>query len=224
MVHPDPAPRACTAIEMWFDFASPYSYLSLARGGPLAAQAGLTLVLRPFLLGPIFKAQGWHDTPFRLYPSKGVYMLRDVARRATRFEVPYHPPSVLPRLGLLAARVAILGQDDPWCRPFCEAVFRANFVHDRDIQSPAVIAAVLEELGLPATLLEQAAEAPAKAALKTQTDEAARRGVFGAPAFFVGEEMFWGDDRLEDALAWARAPGLPPAAWPATLAGSALQK
>ncbi|VFR25254.1 2-hydroxychromene-2-carboxylate isomerase [plant metagenome] len=224
MVHPDPAPRPSATIEMWFDFASPYSYLSLARGGPLAAQAGVTLVLRPFMLGPIFKAQGWDDTPFRLYPSKGIYMLRDVVRRATRFGVPYRPPSAVPRLGLLAARIATLGQDEAWCRPFCEAVFRENFVHDRDIQSPAVIAAVLQALGLPATLLEQAGEAPAKAALKAQTEEAARRGVFGAPAFFVGEELFWGDDRLEDALAWARAPGLPPAAPPATLAGSALQK
>lgn len=224
MVHPDSAPRPSAQIEMWFDFASPYSYLSLMRGAPMARQAGLSLVLRPFMLGPIFKAQGWDDTPFRLYPSKGVYMLRDVARRAARWGVPYHPPSTLPRLGLLAARIAVLGQDEAWCQPFCEAVFRENFVHDRDIQSASVIAAVLEQLGLPAALLQEAGEAPAKAALKAQTEAAARRGVFGAPAFFVGQEMFWGDDRLEDALDWAAAPALPPGNPAATLAGSPLQK
>lgn len=100
-------------MEMWFDFASPYSYLALSRLDALAQEAGVQVALRPFLLGPIFQTQGWKDSPFRLFPGKGAYMMRDIARLAEKYGIDYKPPQVFPRVGVLPARVALLGQDQP---------------------------------------------------------------------------------------------------------------
>ncbi|MEI2414722.1 2-hydroxychromene-2-carboxylate isomerase [Orrella sp. JC864] len=203
-----PAPTSPSGIEMWFDFASPYSYLSLMRIQPLAARAGVQVSYQPFLLGPVFKAQGMNDTPFRLFPGRGAYLLRDVARRAERFGLPFKAPSEFPRNSLLAARLALLARDEPWYVDFCKAVFRQNFVHDCDLQAPGTMAGVLQALGQPAeSWIARAGGQPAKDALRQATDAAQARGVFGAPTFFVGQELFWGDDRLEDALQWAGAPG-----------------
>jgi 2-hydroxychromene-2-carboxylate isomerase len=189
---------------MWFDFASPYSYLAIERVGPLAHQAGVSVALRPFLLGPIFQAQGWNDSPFRLFPGKGAYMMRDIARLADKYGLAYRRPSQFPRMSVLSARVALLGQDQPWGRDFCLAVFRANFVDDQDIQDEAVVGAILDRLSLdrPA-LLAQARQESTKEALRRQVDRARELGIFGAPSLMVGREMFWGNDRLEDALQWA---------------------
>lgn len=198
---PDPAP----SVQMWFDFASPYSYLAIARVGPLARQAGVTLVLRPFLLGPIFQTQGWQDSPFRLFPGKGAYMMRDVARLADKYGLPYRRPSIFPRMSVLAARLALLGQDETWGLDFCRAVFAANFAADQDIQAEDVMHTLLTELGLDADdWLARARSDACKEALRRQVDQARQLGIFGAPTFMVQGEMFWGNDRLEDALQWAR--------------------
>ncbi|MFJ1299977.1 2-hydroxychromene-2-carboxylate isomerase [Pseudomonadota bacterium AL_CKDN230030165-1A_HGKHYDSX7] len=192
---------------MWFDFASPYSYLAIARIAPLAQQAGVRVALRPFLLGPIFQAQGWNDTPFRLFPGKGAYMMRDVARLAEKYGVPYVRPSVFPRMGVLPSRVALLGQDEPWGQAFCRAVFEANFAADRDIQEESVVRDILQSLSLDAdALITQARAERSKDALRRQVDQARQLGIFGAPTFLVADEMFWGNDRLEDALEWATRP------------------
>jgi len=191
-------------LEMWFDFASPYSYLAVARIHALAEPAGVDVALRPFLLGPIFRDYGWEDSPFRLFPRKGAYMMRDVARLADKYGLPFREPAEFPRPSVLAARVALLGQDEPWGAAFCKAVFFENFQHDRDIRTEATIASVLDSLGLPAGLIVQAGGEEAKLALRRQVDHARERGVFGAPTFFAGDELFWGNDRLEDALEWAR--------------------
>lgn len=194
-------------MEMWFDFASPYSYLAMARVESLAGQAGVQVALRPFLLGPIFQAQGWNDTPFRLFPGKGAYMMRDIMRLADKYGVPYNRPYTFPRVGVLPARLALLGQDQPWGAAFCLEVFRANFVHDKDIQSEDLISRILHDLQLDGpALLAQAKSETAKEALRAQVDQARKLGVFGAPTLFVDGEMFWGNDRLEDALDWARRP------------------
>jgi 2-hydroxychromene-2-carboxylate isomerase len=191
-------------LEMWFDFASPYSYLAMERVHDVAARQGLQVALRPFLLGPIFQDVGWQDSPFRVFPRKGEYMMRDVARLAQKYGVGFSRPTVFPRMSVLAARVAMGGQDQDWCPAFCRAVFRENFQHDRDIQSPEVLGDVLRGLGLPAeALLERATGDAARHALREQVEQARRRGVFGAPTFFAGDEMFWGNDRLEDAAEWA---------------------
>ncbi|MBV7484709.1 2-hydroxychromene-2-carboxylate isomerase [Bordetella sp. BOR01] len=190
--------------EMWFDFASPYSYFAIERIEPLARQAGVRVALRPFLLGPIFQAQGWNDSPFRLFPGKGAYMMRDIARLADKYGIGYQRPSQFPRMSVLSARVALLGQDQPWGRNFCRAVFRANFVDDLDIQDQDVVAALLDGLAQDGpALIEQACRESTKEALRRQVDRARELGIFGAPSLMVGSEMFWGNDRLEDALQWA---------------------
>jgi len=192
-------------IEFWFEFASTYSYPAAARVEDAARRAGIGVTWRPFLLGPIFGHQGWNDSPFNIYPVKGRYMWRDLERICARLEVPFRRPSQFPRNGLLAARVACSNATEPWLPAFVRGVYRANFAEDRDIAQAATVSDVLDALGLPAAeVLERAQSPAAKQRLREQTDEAIRRGIFGAPTFVVGDELFWGNDRLEDALAWSR--------------------
>lgn len=196
------------AVEFWFDFASTYSHLAAQRIGPLAAAAGVELRWRPFLLGPIFAAQGWNTSPFNLQPAKGANMWRDIERLAALHGVAWRRPSAMPRNGLAAARIAVLAEDEGWAGAFCRAVFRANFFHDRDIADRAILAEALAACGGPADALARSAAEANKARLRAQTERAVAMGVFGAPAFTVGAELFWGHDRLEQALAWARRPWL----------------
>jgi 2-hydroxychromene-2-carboxylate isomerase len=120
--------------------------------------------------------------------------------------VPFIRPSKFPRNGLLASRVACWFALEPWIIEFTKAVFRANFAQDREISDPEVVNACLNGLGLDGhRLLEQAQTAESKAKLRAQTEYAKSLGIFGAPTFLAGEEMFWGNDRLEAALAWARS-------------------
>ncbi len=191
-------------IEFWFDFGSNYSYLSMLRIRRLAADAGVQVCLMPFMLGPIFKTFGWETSPFVLQPLKGNYVWRDMQRQCDKYGLPWQRPSVFPRNGLLAARVALQGEGELWLGAFCEQVMRANFAEDREIGDDNVLAAILDGLGVDsATVLAAAGTDPAKHALRERTAHAQARGIFGAPMFFVGDEMFWGTDRLEDAIAQA---------------------
>jgi 2-hydroxychromene-2-carboxylate isomerase len=123
-------------------------------------------------------------------------------RQCAKYGLPWRRPSVFPRNSLLAARVALHGEGTPWVDAFCEQVMLANFAEDRDIAAEAVIAAILHGLGMDSTAIIAAAkEEPCKAALRARTAQAQERGIFGAPTFFVGGEMYWGNDRLEDACA-----------------------
>ena len=190
-------------MEFWFDFASNYSYLSMMRIRRLAADAGVQVQLKPFLLGPIFKTQGWDTSPFVLQKTKGDYVWRDMVRQCAKYGLRWQQPSAFPRNGLLAARVALQGDDMPWLEEFCEQVMQANFADDREIADPVFIAALLDRLGADsAALIAAAGSDSCKAALRTRTADAQARGIFGAPTFFVGDEMFWGNDRLDDALAF----------------------
>ena len=191
-------------LQFWFEFASTYSYLTAMRVEQAAKQAGVALEWRPFLLGPIFRQQGWNDSPFNLYPVKGQYMWRDMERSCEKLGLPLRRPAAFPRNGLLAARVACRFAEEPWLPAFVRAVYTANFAQDRDIADAAVIADCLAQAGVSdAVAVLAAAQAPAsKQKLAAQTDEAIRLGVFGAPSLVVGGELFWGNDRLEDALAW----------------------
>ena len=194
-------------LEFWFEFASSYSYPAAERVQAAASQSGVALRWRPFLLGPIFAAQGWQDSPFNLYPAKGAYMWRDLERLCAAQGAALRRPSRFPRNGLLAARVATAASAEPWLPDFVRAVYRANFAEDLDIAAPEVVSAVLEGLGPPADdWLARAAEPANKAALRSQTEQAQRLGIFGAPSFVVRGELFWGGDRLDAALAWARRP------------------
>lgn len=197
-----------TTLHFWFEFASTYSYPAAMRIAARAEAAGVPLAWRPFLLGPIFQAQGWNDSPFNLYPVKGRYMWRDLDRICAKEGVPLRKPSRFPRPSLAAARVACIGGREPWGPAFVRAVYTANFVDDREIGDAAVVAAILTELGLDAeTILAEAQRPAVKAELRANTDEAVRLGIFGAPSFVADGELFWGNDRLDDALAWAATRG-----------------
>ena len=196
-------------VEFWFEFASTYSYPAALRVEKLARSAGVGLAWRPFLLGPIFEAQGWSDSPFNLYPAKGRYMWRDLERICGALGLPFQRPSQFPRRGLLAARLACRFSEAAWLPEFVRQVYLANFAHDRDISDPAVVGSILEALGQPASLLAEAESAEAKARLRSETQRAQGLGIFGAPTLAVGSELFWGNDRLEDAIAWASRTGEP---------------
>ena len=193
-------------IEFWYEFASTYSYPTAMRIERLAADIGVTVRWRPFLLGPIFKAFGWNDSPFNIYAAKGRYMWRDLARVCEADGLPLRlPPVRFPQNGLRAARLALAGEKDGWTPAFTRAVFAANYAEQKDISDEATLAAILGGIGVDAAAAFAAANAPdAKEALKAQTAEAQARGLFGAPSFTVGDELFWGNDRLEAALAWAK--------------------
>jgi 2-hydroxychromene-2-carboxylate isomerase len=192
-------------VQFWFEFASTYSYPAAARIEALAAAHGLIVEWKPFLLGPIFRAQGWNDSPFNLYPVKGRYMWRDLERLCAEYGLPFCRPSVFPRNGLLAARVACIGSDESWGAEFVRAVYRANFADDRDISDSQVIGNVLESLGQdPQQVLVRAQTADNKERLRRQTEEAIALGIFGAPATVVAGELFWGNDRLEQAMRWGK--------------------
>lgn len=191
-------------VDYWFDFASTYSYLSAMRIEEEAARRDVIVRWRPFLLGPIFAAQGWRDSPFNIYPSKGRYMWRDLARRAARFGIAFRQPDTFPQASLLAARAALVAIDAGQGPDFCKAVFAAEFAHGRDIADAALIDAIGETLGLRD--VSKCAGSPGiKARLREQCDEAMARDLFGAPSFIAKSELFWGDDRLEEALDRAAA-------------------
>jgi 2-hydroxychromene-2-carboxylate isomerase len=192
-----------STVQFWFEFASTYSYLSAMRVDQLAARRGLTVDWRPFLLGPVFAEQGWKTSPFNIYPAKGRYMWRDMERLCTQRGLPLVRPDPFPQNGLKAARLT-LAIDDPAQRAgFVCAVYEAEFGQGRDISADEVLTECLTAAGLTPSFLDHAQDPDIKAALFEQSRQAKALGLFGAPSFLVGEELFWGDDRLEDALAWA---------------------
>ncbi|MCX2725022.1 2-hydroxychromene-2-carboxylate isomerase [Roseibium salinum] len=163
---------------------------------------GVSIVWRPFLLGPIFKKQGWSTSPFNFYPAKGRYMVRDMERQCERYGLPFTLPEPFPQQSLLAARIACRGRNEAWVGAFTRAVFMAEFGQGLDISDEGLLAAILLEVGAPAKQVLAEAHAPAaKDDLRAAVAEAEERGIFGAPSFVAPNgELFWGDDRLEIAL------------------------
>ena len=192
-------------IECWFEFGSNYSYLSLMRIEALALDASVTLRYEPFLLGPIFRELGWQSSPFAEQKEKGEYVWRDMARRAAKYGVPFRRPSAFPRRALLPMRVALVGADQAWRGEYCRRIMLQNWAHDREIDDAAVVLEALRGLvDDPQAVLAAARTEQAREALRAQTAKARALGIFGAPTFIVDGEMFWGDDRLADALDYAR--------------------
>ena len=193
-------------LTFWYEFASTYSYLSAMRIEAEAAAAGVDVVWQPFLLGPIFHAQGWNTSPFNLYPAKGRYMVRDIGRTASARGIAFHLPDPFPMNTLKAARLALVGTEEGWVAPFSKAVFAAEFADRRDISDPAVLQQILEGLGLDASrALARSSDPEIKERLRAATADAEARGIFGAPTFETPDgELFWGDDRLQAALAYAK--------------------
>ena len=191
-------------LDFWYEFASTYSYPAAMRVERLAAERGVALRWRPFLLGPIFRAQGWSDTPFNVLPAKGANMWRDLERITARDGLPFRRPDPFPQHSVLAARTALALAND--ARPaFTRAVYAAEFGEGKQISDRAVIAALLAAQGLDAeTTLARAESGENKDRLKAQTQIAIDAGVYGAPSFVTADgELFWGNDRLEQAIDWA---------------------
>jgi 2-hydroxychromene-2-carboxylate isomerase len=191
-------------LEFWFEFASTYSHVAAQRIEAAARAAGVTVAWKPFLLGPIFRKQGWNDSPFNLYPAKGVYMWKDLERQCTKHGVPFHKPSAFPRPSLLATRIALALEASPQrVAEFSRRVYLANFHDDVDTTNDDIVRGLLQSMGWSDTqaVLAQAVAAETKERLRRRGEEAFERGVFGAPTFLIGSELYWGNDRLEDALA-----------------------
>ena len=196
-------------LDFWFDFASTYSYLAATRIRPLAAAANVRVRFRPFLLGPIFKAQGWDTSPFNLYEAKGRYMWRDMERLAAGLNLPFRRPDPFPQNSVLPARVALVGLAQGWGEDFSVAVYTAQFVEDGRIDEPHTLAEILSFMNVDAqAALEAAQSDDIKLRLRSEVEAAQFLGVFGAPSFTTADgELFWGNDRLEQALAWAKRGG-----------------
>jgi 2-hydroxychromene-2-carboxylate isomerase len=193
-------------LDFWYEFASTYSCLSALRIEAKAEEAGVDVRWRPFLLGPIFAAQGWNSSPFNIYPAKGRYMWRDVSRRAGRQGLKITRPEAFPQNSLIAARLALAGREAGWMPAFSKALFRAQFCEGRNIAEEAVLNAALREAGAdPGAAFPLSRSEEVKGRLKAEIEYAKSRGIFGAPTFVTQDgELFWGDDHLEEALDWAR--------------------
>jgi 2-hydroxychromene-2-carboxylate isomerase len=175
MTHP--APASAPALDFWFEFGSNYSYLSVMRIEHAAAQAGVALRWRPFLLGPIFRSFGWETSPLVLQKQKGEYVWRDMARQCSKYGRAWRRPSTFPRSAILPHRVALLSAQGAWVGAFCRAVMQLNFALDRDIDSAEVVSEVLQRLGLPAEdLIARAQSDDDKRRLRRQTEAAATLG------------------------------------------------
>lgn len=185
-------------VEFFFDLGSPASYLAHTQLPDLCRETGATLVYRPMLLGGVFQATG-NASP-AMIPAKGRYMIRDLARFAERYGVPmrFNPHFPINTLTLMRLLVALQLRQPERFDDALQALFRAIWVDGVNLGDPLKVADVLVAAGFDAAELQaQAAEPAVKDALKATTDEAIRRGVFGAPTCFVGNEMFFGQDRLD---------------------------
>jgi 2-hydroxychromene-2-carboxylate isomerase len=192
-------------LEFWFEIASTYSYVAALRIEQACGSRSVPLVWKPFLLGPIFSQQlGIKDSPFNVNPVRGRYMWRDLERLCAKYRLEWRRPSVFPRNSVLAARVACAGVGEGWAAHFVRAAFHANFAEDRDIADQAILSGLLAELGVePGPILVRAVSPEVRAQLRANTTEAMQIGIFGAPSFVVSGELFFGQDRLEDAVEWA---------------------
>ena len=194
-------------VAFWFEFASTYSYLSTMRIEQMAARAGVAIDWHPFLLGPIFHAQGWKSSPFNLYPAKGRYMWRDMERICARRGLAFHKPDPFPQNGVGAARLVLAAQagaqSPDQVGALVRAIHGAQFGNRQDISSPETLSQCLIAVGLPVALLDLARSDEIKARLRQQVDRASALDIFGAPSFVANGDLFWGDDRLEQALAAA---------------------
>jgi 2-hydroxychromene-2-carboxylate isomerase len=192
-------------VEFHYDFSSPNAYFALAMLVPIAHRQNATIVYRPFFLGGLFKLLNAPQTPGMLTPEKAANSSRDLVRWSEKHQIPFRFPSRFPMNTLKALRVAMLlpelGIDHA---AYAKAVFDAYWVHDADLADSSVLAKLISGLGKNGEeILALADDARAKDALKVATEAAKARGVFGAPTCFVGDELFFGKDRLdfvEDAL------------------------
>ena len=185
-------------VEFYFDVGSATAYLAWTQLPGLAAQTGAHVEYKPMLLGGVFQATA-NRSPMEI-PAKAAFMLEDMLRFARRYQVPFAPNPHFPINTLTLMRIAtgVQMRDPSRLSALVDTVFRAIWVDSRDMNDPAVVSEVLQAAGFaPAAMVALAADPEVKDRLKAVTQEAVTRGVFGAPTFFVGGQMYWGQDRLD---------------------------
>ncbi|PJZ69175.1 2-hydroxychromene-2-carboxylate isomerase [Leptospira perolatii] len=194
-------------LQFWFEFASTYSYLSAGRIEALCKKENIRIERKPFLLGPIFKDQGLSDSPFNIFPVKGKYMWRDLERRTKKYGLPFQKPDIFPQNGLKAARITIAYFDQPWISDFILETYKVQFSKKKDISERSVLEEILRSIGqVPEEVFLKSESDENKNLLRKNTEEAVSLGIFGAPSFISNGELFWGDDRLEDAIEYLKRP------------------
>ncbi|MEW5741598.1 MAG: 2-hydroxychromene-2-carboxylate isomerase [Myxococcota bacterium] len=184
-------------VEFFFDFMSPYSYLASTRIGAMAQRVGAKVRWRPFFLPGVMKATG-NRAPIDV-PAKGMWMFKDLQDWAKYLGLPpLVIPEAFPFLTVLADRVALVMDEKDRVEAFAMPTFRRIWADGHDVSDPATVSAILSGLGEdPAPILARAQSQEIKDRLRANTDEAVARGAFGAPTFFVGDELFVGNDRLD---------------------------
>lgn len=193
------------SVDFYFDFGSPAAYLAYTQLGALGKETGASVVMKPMLLGGVFQASG--NRPPASVPLKGSYLFKDMARFAKRYGVPLNMNPFFPIITTTLMRIdlALHLRNDAALSRWRDAMFQAIWVNEKNMNDPAIVGEVITAAGFDAAALTALASDQAiKDELKAVTQAAVERGVFGAPTFFVGNEMFWGQDRLDfvrDALA-----------------------
>ena len=185
-------------VDFYFDFGSPAAYLAYTQLPKLRADTGATVVMKPMLLGGVFQATG--NRPPISVPLKGTYLFQDLNRYAGRYGVPLvmNPHFPINTITLMRGDIGLGLRGDNRLGDYRDAMFRSIWVDQQNMNDPATVAAVLAKAGFdPAALMAIVADQQVKDELKTVTQKAVDRGIFGAPTFFVGEQMFWGQDRLD---------------------------
>lgn len=182
-------------VEFYFDFSSPYSYLAATQLPDLAKRVGARIDYRPFVLAAVFKATT-NDMPAKV-PAKGQYMFKDLERWAEFYGVRFKFSSHFPANTIKAMRLVLVADEQGKAEAVTLGLFRAMWAEDRDLNDPVVLADIAEKAGLDsATALAAIETQPIKDRLRAHTDAAVAKGAFGAPAMVVGDELFWGNDRL----------------------------
>ena len=193
-------------VEFFFDLGSPATYLAYTQLPKICKQTDSQLIYRPMLLGGVFKATG-NASPITV-PAKGRYMFQDLDRYAKRYGVPlkFNPNFPINTLMLMRAVTGMQLHHPERFQAFIDCLFHTLWVEGRSLDDPAIVVAVLAQNGFdPNEVLAMTADETVKAALKENTEEAVQRGVFGAPSMFVGDQLFFGQDRLDFVLEALRA-------------------
>ncbi len=195
-------------MEFWFSIGSTYSYLSVMRLANVAAQTGISFRWQPFNVRTLMREMD--NIPFANKPTKAAYMWRDIARRAEMYGLQPTLPAPYPLKQLeLANRVAIVAMNEGWLERYGPATYRRWFEHGEPAGSEPNLTRSITECGEDAVrVVEAANDSTAHSALEMATDKARQLGIFGSPTFVVGQELFWGDDRLDDAIRWRERSGL----------------
>ncbi len=185
-------------VDFYFDYGSPAAYLAYTQMPKIAAETGARIDFKPILLGGVFQATG--NRPPISVPLKGAYLFNDLNRYAKRYGVAFtmNPHFPINTLHLMRADIGLQMQNDARLAQFRDAIFNANWVDQQNMNDPATVGTVLSKAGFDGiAILALSGEPAVKEALKVATQNAVDRGIFGAPSFIVGDELFWGQDRLD---------------------------